>query len=293
MSLNKSYDFNFKSDPISFIKGEPSYNNSASGRPIVQDKVIEEWDFGVNYNDDDKKLSFNEIYSDGMAYMDKIISFKNEPDPSIAVNYWEKHGGLINSDEFVYPKDDVTGKSLGIWPKDYDKIPTKLTDMKLYEDKFIWPATPVNGKYIFVYEHKGIDIMAKFGTPIYSPVDGKIVYSTWGDTKNKGTDETAYSINIILDDKVNINGKTIDKVYLTHMCGIVYRVEEGAESIEIKKGDLIGFVGNATGNATSKGWGPHLHMSMFEEGYYDDGLRTSEIERLYDITSNQDRQVGE
>lgn len=208
-----------------------------------------------------------------------IKVLKSEPDPSCAINYWSKN---VNKDNFIYPK--TSGKLLGAWPKDYSKIPTKLSNYKTYQDgKLIWPVTPTNGLYKFVYEHNGIDIMAPIGTPIYSPASGKLVYSEWGHTKNKGSDETAYTVTIVMNNPIKHNGVTYDTIFLTHMSGIINRCSSNKCNKNVEKGELLGFVGNASGTAESRGYAPHLHMTIYPAGSYSSGLRTSKIQTLYGL----------
>lgn len=87
--------------------------------------------------------------------------------------------------------------------------------------------------------HKGIDIAAKSGTPIYSPVDGEI-YRQYR-SKSYG--------NVI---------------YLKHKDGTASRyahmhsfAEGAGVGVQIKQGQLLGYVGN-TGRST----GPHLHWEV-------------------------------
>lgn len=193
----------------------------------------------------------------------------SEPDPSAALNYWKNDGKIPASEKFVYPVDDK-GQKLGAWPADYSKYPTQINNPKVYNYGFIFPVTPssatvppVEGTYHEGYNHAGIDLVAKFGSPIYSPVDGTIRYSTWGHTRNKGADETAYSVRINLEKPFSLNGNTYDSVFLTHMCGIVQRCDSGC-NIKVKKGQLIGFVGNAAGDSKTVSWVPHLHMTIYD-----------------------------
>ncbi len=206
----------------------------------------------------------------------------SEPDPSAALNCWPDH---INSSNFTYPKDSATGKPLGAWPKNASSIPTQLTGYKTYQgDKVILPTTPSNGKYGYVYEHNGIDIMASFGTPVYSPVDGTLLYSEWGHTVNKSGNETAYTVTIKMDGSITIDGKTVDTFFLTHMSGIRYRCSWGGCNRTVKKGELIGFTGNAAGSTCgSAGWAPHLHMTVYPNGNYNAGLTTVQTEKIYGL----------
>ena len=61
--------------------------------------------------------------------------------------------------------------------------------------------------------------------PIYSPVDGDLLYSTWGYTSNLGSDETAYAVTIAPSTKYEYNGVIIDEIFMTHMSGIRYRCD--------------------------------------------------------------------
>lgn len=212
--------------------------------------------------------------------------FSSEPNPADPMSCWPN---IIAMSKFTFPVDN-NGRKLGSFPKNYNSIPTQLTNYKTYHKEFIIPVTPVSSKYNFVYQHNGIDFMAVFGTPIYSPVDGTLQYSEWGHTGNKGWDETAYSASIVMDRPVTFNGKTIGQIFLTHMSGIRYRCNPC--NIKVKKGQLLGFSGNAAGSATSGGWAPHLHMSMYPVGKYDQGLQTREIEQLYNLTSGMTLNAG-
>lgn len=207
------------------------------------------------------------------------VEQKSEPDPSAAINYWKNY---VNPQNFIYPKDEKTGLPLGAWPKNYNSIPASIKNYKVYAGSFIFPTTPENGSYHFVYEHNGIDIMATFGTPVYSPVSGNLEYSEWGHTVNRGGDETAYSITVKLDQPTNVQGKTITAVFMTHMSGIRYRCSWGKCNRHISKGELIGFTGNAAGTSESIGWAPHLHMTYYASEY-ENGLTTTKVEALYEI----------
>ena len=208
------------------------------------------------------------------------VVFSSEPDPSSAINCYP---GVVNASNFVYPKDAASGLPLGAWPANYQSIPTQLSGYTVHNSYFVFPTTPVNGSYHFVYDHNGMDIMANFGTPIYSPVDGTMMYSEWGHTTNKGWDETAYTVSIKMSTPTTINGTTIDTVFMTHMSGIVYRCPQSACHKTIKKGQLIGFVGNAAGSAESPGWAPHLHITLYGNNNYNGGLRTAATEGVFDL----------
>lgn len=230
--------------------------------------------------------------SDGVGQCRKGQKITVEPDPADAISCWPN---VVSISNFVFPKDS-NGKMLGSWPKNYKSIPTQLSNYKTYSGEFIVPVTPhTNGKdnwYDHVYEHNGIDFMAYFGTPIYSPVDGTLDYSEWGHTSNMGGDETSYSVSITMNKAVNVGGKTVKTIFLTHMSGIRYRCARGTCNRTVKKGELLGFVGNAAGDTYSVGWAPHLHMSIYPSGNYDGGLRTTAIENLYNLKRGMTLQAG-
>ena len=134
--------------------------------------------------------------------------------------------------------------------------------------------------------------MANFGEPIYSPVDAILVYSEWGHTVNRGSDETAYSVTLELETPIKFAGVNIGHIFLTHMSGIRYRCEWGNCNRKVKKGELLGFVGNAAGTSLSGGWAPHLHMTYYPYNNYGGGLYTKNMEKLYNITSGTKRKAG-
>ena len=233
-----------------------------------------------NPKEEGQNSNYNGISSSGTCVIRKVTVLKVEPDPSCALNYWKKY---IDVDNFFYPAID--GKKLGAWPKNYANIPAKLSSTKKYQNNnLIWPTTPTNGKYTFVYQHNGIDIMAPLGTPIYAPASGKLRYSEWGHTANKGTDETAYSVTIILDTPIMYKNEKYNTIFLTHMSGIINRCPNGSCNLRVEQGELIGFVGNAAGDAVTVGYAPHLHMTIYPTANgYSGGLKTTSIQELYNL----------
>lgn len=236
------------------------------------------------------KLNVYGYSSGGSAVATPGAVLSSEPDPSAALNYWQAKG-LLNTSNFIFPKDQATGLPLGAWPKDYSSIPTRLINPNVYANTFIFPVTPVNGKYSGSYVHTSIDIMAVFGTPIYSPVDGTLMYSEWGHTVNKGSDETAYSVAIRMSKPTVVGGRTIGIMFLTHMSGIVNRCSSGRCNKTVQKGDLLGFVGNAAGDAATVGWAPHLHMTFYDSNFAN-AIYTPAVESLYGISAGSSRVAG-
>lgn len=97
---------------------------------------------------------------------------------------------------------------------------------------------PIRHRYM---EHKGIDLAAPTGTPVYAPADGYVAmaqryggYGNFIEIEHGGHIETRYG----------------------HLSG--YAVAQGER---VHKGELIGYVG-ATGDAT----GPHLHYEVRIDG---------------------------
>lgn len=88
--------------------------------------------------------------------------------------------------------------------------------------------------------HSGTDIAAPTGTPIYSPADGKVKYCGF-DSKYGGGN----SIRI-----KHTNDFTTGYAHLSS-----FAVLKGDK---VKKGDIIGYVGNTGGHTT----GPHLHFTL-------------------------------
>lgn len=215
---------------------------------------------------------------------------KIEPDPSAALSCWPNH---INMSKFTFPKDKATGKPLGAWPKDISSIKMQLTDYKTYQNgKVIIPTTPADGQYKAGYEHKGIDITAYFGTPVYSPVNGVIEYSEWGHTRNKSGNETSYTVTIKMDGYITIDGKRVNKFFMTHMSGIRYRCSYGCNK-RVKMGELIGFTGTASGSTCgSSTWAPHLHITVYPDNNYSGGLTTVQTEKIYGLKSGMSIKAG-
>ncbi|NDV20601.1 peptidoglycan DD-metalloendopeptidase family protein [Pseudodesulfovibrio sp. JC047] len=99
---------------------------------------------------------------------------------------------------------------------------------------FAWRTSPFTGKREF---HKGIDISAPRGTPIYAPARGSIIFS--------GRDGS-YGLSVQLRHNSSLMTR------YAHMYRIA--IKKGQE---VTRGELIGYVGS-TGRST----GPHLHYEV-------------------------------
>ena len=89
--------------------------------------------------------------------------------------------------------------------------------------------------------HKGIDIAAPTGTPIYATADGQVTRADWF---------SSYGLYISID-----HGGDLETRY-AHLSKLSV-----ADGERVKKGDLIGYVGS-TGRST----GPHLHYEVRVDG---------------------------
>lgn len=290
-SLNRT-DLSMAQIAINKVEDETSRKNIQERLAVVEESIKKKEEEEKKKEEEEKVPDGTPIDtgdgsgSSGTGVCRTGTVFSSEPNPADPMACYPN---IIAMSKFTFPVDS-SGRKLGAFPKNYESIPTQLTSYKTYQGEFIIPITPVSSKYNFVYQHNGIDFMAVFGTPIYSPVDGTLQYSEWGHTGNKGWDETAYSASIVMDRPVTVNGKSIGQIFLTHMSGIRYRCSNC--SIKVKKGQLLGFSGNAAGTASSAGWAPHLHMSMYPAGNYDQGLQTNQIESLYNLTSGMTLNAG-
>lgn len=90
-------------------------------------------------------------------------------------------------------------------------------------------------------QHKGVDLAAPVGTPIYATADGIVSRASWF---------SGYGLFVSLE-----HGGEMQTRY-GHMSRL-----NVAEGQHVHKGDVIGFVGS-TGNST----GPHLHYEVRVDG---------------------------
>lgn len=109
--------------------------------------------------------------------------------------------------------------------------------------------------------HEGLDIMAPMNAPVVTPTDAVVTRIGTGESAGK----YVYT--------ANPGGETFAYLHLNEIANI-------KEGDEIKKGTLIGYVGN-TGNAI--GGSPHLHFEIKDEtGFLDPFDRLKSIFPLAD-----------
>lgn len=108
---------------------------------------------------------------------------------------------------------------------------------------------PVEYTYVIRYEsniHRGDDLAADKGTPVYAAQDGVVTYADY---------QYSYGNCVVLDHGTGLDGNRWSTLY-AHMDD--YTVANGQV---VKAGELIGHVGT-TGAST----GPHLHFEVFLNG---------------------------
>jgi murein DD-endopeptidase MepM/ murein hydrolase activator NlpD len=99
---------------------------------------------------------------------------------------------------------------------------------------FAWRTSPFTGKREF---HKGLDISAPRGTPVYAPARASVTFA--------GRDGS-YGLSIRLKHNASLSTR------FAHLNRIAIKSGQ-----EVTRGELIGYVGN-TGRST----GPHLHYEV-------------------------------
>lgn len=104
-----------------------------------------------------------------------------------------------------------------------------------------WPSdTPSWGTYA---GHFGLDIQAAYGTPIYAPADGTVIWAGWSWESTYGNIVRIYH----------------EELGLQTACAHMSRVAV-SKGQTVKKGQVIGYVGS-TGNSS----GPHIHFEIYEK----------------------------
>lgn len=124
--------------------------------------------------------------------------------------------------------------------------------------------------------HKGIDLDAEIGEPVYAMFDGivenavdrydpNVPYDKY-DELYKQYGERDYNAGNRVQIRSAVNGKTITQKYF-HLHSVF--VNRGQT---VKAGDIIGYSGD-TGNAKSKeSNGPHLHLEIYLNGRLEDPI---------------------
>lgn len=133
--------------------------------------------------------------------------------------------------EWGIPLEDVLEQGMGRFP---------VAGRAYYSDDWLAPRPRPT-----FHLHRGLDILAAFGTPIRAPTAGVI---------------TAFSFRYPGGIAVTMRGHDSTKYYFAHLMAGAADLKVG-QSVEV--GTVIGYVGN-TGNAA--GGPPHLHLEISQEG---------------------------
>lgn len=123
--------------------------------------------------------------------------------------------------------------------------------------------------------HTGIDFAASIGTPIYATADGKVM--------EVSVRFSGYGKMVEIDHGFGYHTR------YAHMHGFAVR-----QGQQVKRGDLIGYVGN-TGLSTA----PHLHYEVLLNGqhinpvhYFFNDLTPAEYEKIIELASVENQSLG-
>jgi murein DD-endopeptidase MepM/ murein hydrolase activator NlpD len=160
--------------------------------------------------------------------------------------YFEKDNSKINA---LLEKNKFNYKPSNKTQIDFDGV----YGWRSYEEKVKIEKIPnilpvvgiISKKYDDENKHKGIDFAAQIGDPVFATASGKVVFS-----ENK----SELGLTIDIDHE---NGYISSYSHLNS-------IKKKKGSI-VKKGDIIGFVGN-----TGKTSGPHLHYAILKNGSFVD-----------------------
>ena len=194
------------------------------------------------------------------------IPFETEETPTSSLNVGTKKivkSGVEGSKEVTYKVYSINGKETKrtalnsvVLSKPTAQKVLVGTKRVIAADKggdavMLWPVKRVAGSYVSSYVgdgrgHKGMDIVAKAGTPIYAASAGTVTFSGW--------DTSGYGYKIIVK-----HSDTYETLY-AH-CSALY-VKKGDV---VARGETIGAVGT-TGRST----GNHLHFEVRKNGKFTD-----------------------
>jgi murein DD-endopeptidase MepM/ murein hydrolase activator NlpD len=181
-------------------------------------KVIEEKKVAIAVQAEEKKKAYEGLKQRRKEYEAKIAELEkssNELEALILRKMAERAGSKVR------------GSGVLAWP-----LQGRITST------FGWRRSPFGWRRSF---HTGLDIAAKYGTPIKAADTGEVIFSGWWD---------GYGKAIVID-----HGRKRTTVY-----GHMSRLYEQVGSI-VAKGQVIGLVGS-TGYST----GPHLHFEVRQSG---------------------------
>lgn len=224
------------------------------------------------------------------------VIFESEPIPSTVrkagfggSNKYSELENMSNSELVIETsrKMDIILKQTYIQSKSYDEVlklaldkekmlasipaiqPIANRDLKRTASGWGYRFHPIYKVRKF---HYGMDFTAPTGTPIYATGDG-VVTKVEGSARSR----VGFGLEVIVD-----HGYGYETRY-AHLNA--FEVKRGQS---IKRGDVVGFVGN-TGGSTA----PHLHYEVLKNGeavdpsfYYYMDLSPEEYDRMIEISSN-------
>ena len=121
---------------------------------------------------------------------------------------------------------------------------------------------PISGNDAAYANDTGIDISAKYETPIYAAGSGTISYSYYKEddvwSPNNGyPNDTPYRVFIVLKEPVVFNGIEYNGLFYGHLSSIEFEKERGEnKTIKVEQGQLIGHSGIGNNSA-------HLHLAIY------------------------------
>lgn len=207
------------------------------------------------------------------------------------VNRYKSLEGFNNSEIIINATQrlDIIQKQMVIQSKSLDEIaklaeekekllaaipaiqPVRNEDLTRMASGFGWRTDPFTKARKM---HKGMDFTAPRGTPIFASGDGKV---TRADNRSSG-----YGKHIRID-----HGYGYLSLY-AHLSK--YNVSKGQK---IKRGDLIGFVGN-----TGRSEAPHLHYEVWKDGekinpinFYYGSLTAEEFENMLKYATQENQSL--
>lgn len=191
-----------------------------------------------------KSIQDNEIRAEALARINKSIEQSRN-------KLQETLDGLSGIEDENIPARD------GSKPIDAGAAPAPALPSDLLNGQFIYPLHPsigyVSSGFGGIRHHKGVDIVAPFGTPIYAVADGIVIYAG---SSAYGKGHGGYGNVVDVD---HSNGLCTRYAHMTRTA-----VKAGQR---VKKGQLIGYVGNTTQPNTTRGSGtPHLHFEIINKG---------------------------
>ncbi len=131
-------------------------------------------------------------------------------------------------------------RRLAVLPRDPRRLPSRGARASLVASPLLWPATGDLSSFFGLRwnaQHRGIDIAAPPGAPIFAARFGRVVLAGW---------YGGYGLTVILD-----HGGGLQTLY-AHASAVLVRPGQ-----QVRAGQLIARVGD-TGNST----GPHLHFEF-------------------------------